>query len=171
VTTDLISTRRGIIIDKGIPLGTFHLEPIMTLRRVAYFAVLTILSVVAQASAERAPEDRGKSTHVVVGKVEGVYMREEGDTRYYVVEIGVEKAEKGDNLKAGDTIYVRCYLWTPDFYKGKKLTAAEEKNLGFRGAAYDGVPKEGERVRVFSRFREGKHEAAYPSWYDSANDK
>jgi hypothetical protein len=138
---------------------------------ISYAGVLATLVVATHASAERAPEERSQATHVVVGKVEGVYVREEGDTRHYVVEIAVEKAEKGDNVKAGDTVYFRCYMWTPDFYKGKKLTAAEEKRLGYRGPAYDGVPKEGERVRMFAKFREGKYDGVYPSWYDVLKDK
>ncbi|HEY1860731.1 MAG TPA: hypothetical protein VGG61_10275, partial [Gemmataceae bacterium] len=111
-------------------------------RLIAPVAVLATLAIATHAAAERAPEDRSKATHVVVGNVEGVYLREEGDTRHYVVEIAVEKVEKGDKVKTGDTIYVRCYLWTPDFYKGKKLSEAEEKKLLFRGGAYDGLPKE-----------------------------
>jgi hypothetical protein len=147
------------------------LEPTMKSHFTAYGGVLAMLVIAADASAERAPEERSQATHVVVGKVEGVYVREEGDTRHYVVEIAVEKVEKGDNVKAGDTVYVRCYLWTPDFYKGKKLTEAEERKLGFRGGAYDGIPKEGERVRAFAKFRGGKYDGVYPNWYEVLKDK
>jgi hypothetical protein len=61
-------------------------------RYLYYSALFTALAVAASAYAERAPEERGKATHVVLGKVEGVYARDEGDTRYYLVEIAVEKA-------------------------------------------------------------------------------
>ena len=98
-------------------------------------------------------------------------MREDGDTRHYVVEIAVEQVDKGGNVKPGETFYARCYLWTPDFYKGKKLSAAEEKNLLFRGPAYDGVPKEGERIRVYAKYRGGKYDGVFPDWYEVVKDK
>jgi hypothetical protein len=40
--------------------------------------------------------------------------------------------------------------------KGKKLSQKEQDGIAMRGPGYDGVPKEGERVRVFA-----KHDAAY----------
>jgi len=43
-------------------------------------------------------------------------------------------------------LYVRCYQWDPDWLKGRKLSEEEQKKLAFRGADYDGIPKEGERV-------------------------
>src|SRR5262249_16561594 len=84
-------------------------------------ALLTVLGLPAETYAERRPEGRSEATHVVVGTVEGVYLRERGDTRYYLVVIAIEKVEKGDGFKPGGTFYVGCYLWTPDYYKGKKL--------------------------------------------------
>src|SRR5262249_13881836 len=114
-----------------------------------------------------------QATHVVLGTVAGVYMREEKDTRHYLVEIAIEKVEKGEGFKAGETFYVGCYLWIPDYYKGKTLTEEEQKQLALRGAAYDGVPKEGERVRVYAKHeavyangRPGKYNGIYPDWYD-----
>ena len=62
--------------------------------------------------------------------------------------------------------------------KEKKLTEKEQKQLALRGGAYDGVPKEGERVRVYARHeavyatgRPGKYNGIYPNWYDVLKGK
>jgi hypothetical protein len=139
-------------------------------------ALLIALGLAAEAFAERRPEERSEATHVILGTVAGVYVREKGDTRYYLVEIAIEAVEKGEGFKPGGTFYVRCYLWTPDYYKGKKLTPEEKKQLAFRGAAYGGVPKEGERVRVYAKHqamyadgRPGRYDGIYPDWYEVVN--
>ena len=77
----------------------------------AFLATITLATGVL---AERAPEDRRQATHVVVGKVEGVYVRKVDGTLHYVVEIAIEKIEKGYGLKVGEMFYVRCYQWDPD---------------------------------------------------------
>ena len=115
----------------------------MRSRWITCAALLAALGLTSESFAERPPEQRSQATHVVLGTVAGVYVREEKDTRYYLVEVAIEKVEKGEGFKPGGTFYVGCYLWVPDYYKGKKLTEAEQKQLAFRGAAYDGVPKEG----------------------------
>jgi hypothetical protein len=145
---------------------------------ITYAALLAAVGLAAEAFAERAPERRSQATHVVVGTVAGVYMRQEKDTRYYLVEIAIEKVEKGEGFKPGETFYVGCYLWAPDYYKGKKLTQKEQKQLQFRGAAYNGVPKEGERVRVYAKHdavyangRPGKYTGIYPDWYEALKGK
>jgi len=140
-------------------------------RFIVYPAGLVALVLATIVYAERAPEERSKATHVVLGKVEGVYARDEGDTRHYVVEIAVEKAEKGDRVKPGETFYVRCYLRIPDYYKDKKLSEEEQKRIARRGPGYDGVPKEGERVRVYAKSGEGKYDGIYPDWYEVVKNK
>jgi hypothetical protein len=141
-------------------------------------AFLAALGLAAESLAERAPDKRSEATHVILGTVERVYLREKEDTRYYLVEIAIEKIEKGEGFKPGGTFYVGCYLWTPDYYKGKKLTAKERKQLAFRGAAYNGVPREGERVRVYAKHqaryangRPGKYDGIYPNWYEVVKGK
>src|SRR5690242_10608553 len=128
----------------------------MRYRWISCAALLLTLGLAAEALAERLPEQRSQATHVVVGTVAGVYMRDDKGTRHYLVEIAIEKVENGAGFKAGETFYVGCYLWIPDYYKGKKLTKEQQKQLAFRGAAYDGVPKEGQRIRVYA-----KHDALY----------
>jgi hypothetical protein len=96
-------------------------------------ALLTVFTLATKTHGERAPEDRSEATHIVVGTVQGVYVREKEDTRYYLVEIAIEKVDKGDGFKPGETFYVGCYLWTPDYYKGKKLSPAEKKTAHHAG--------------------------------------
>ena len=134
-------------------------------------AFLAITTLATGAFAERAPEERRQATHVVIGKVEGVYVRKADGTLHYVVEIVIEKIEKGDGLKVGEMLYVRCYQWDPDWLKGRKLSEEEQKKLAFRGADYDGIPKEGERVKVYAKHGRGQFDGIYPSWYDVIKDK
>jgi hypothetical protein len=61
---------------------------------------------------------------------------------------------------------VGCYLWDPNWRPPKPLTERQQKELVMQGAAYDGVPKEGERVRVYARHRWSKYLGVYPNWYD-----
>jgi hypothetical protein len=145
----------------------------MRRRCISHAALLVALGLAAEAFAERRPEERSEATHVILGTVAGVYVREKGDTRYYLVEIAIEAVEKGEGFQPGGTFYVGCYLWTPDYYKGKKLTPKEEKQLALRGPAYGGVPKEGERVRVYAKHQAkyatgqpGKYDGIYPDWYE-----
>ena len=150
----------------------------MRYRWITLHALLMALILATDTFAERRPEDRSEATHVILGTVAGAYVREKGDTRYYLVEIAIEKVEKGEGFQPGGTFYVECYLWTPDYYKGKKLTPEEEKLLAFRGAQYCGVPKEGERVRVYAKHQAkyangqpGKYDGIYPDWYEVVKGK
>jgi hypothetical protein len=150
----------------------------MRCRWVTYAPLLAALGLAAEAFAVRAPEPRSKATHVIVGTVEGVYVREEGPTRHYLVEVAIEKVEKGEGFKAGGTFYVGCYLWTPGYYQGKKLTEGQKKQLAFRGAAYAGVPKKGQRVRawakhdaIYANGRPGKYSGVYPDWFEVVKGK
>jgi len=147
-------------------------------RWINYAALLAALGLASETFAERAPEERSQATHVVLGTVAGVYVREENDTRYYLVEIAIEKVEKGEGFKPGETFYVGCYLRIPDYYKGKKLTEKEQKQLALQGPAYDGIPKEGERVRVYAKHeavyangRRGKYNGIFPDWYEVVKGK
>jgi hypothetical protein len=150
----------------------------MRLRWIICATLLAVFVPPADTLAERAPEERGEATHVIVGTVEGVYVREERGTRHYLVEIAVEKVEKGEGFKPGQTFYVGCYLWNRDYYKGKKLTEEEQKQLALRGSPYAGVPKEGERVRVYAKHdavyangRQGKYTGIFPDWYEAVKAK
>jgi hypothetical protein len=145
----------------------------MRLRWIIGAALLAVFATAADTSAERAPEERSEATHVILGTVEGVYVREERGTRHYLVVIAIEKVEKGGGFKPGQTFYVGCYLWNPDYNKGKKLTEEEKRDLALRGSPYAGVPREGQRVRVWAKHdavyangREGKYTGIYPDWFE-----
>jgi hypothetical protein len=62
-------------------------------------------------------------------------------------------------------------LWNADYAKGKKLTEKEQKQLALQWSSYDGVPKEGERIKVFAKRRAGKYYGIYPAWYDVVKEK
>jgi hypothetical protein len=143
----------------------------MSWRRAAPTALLATLALAATSLAERAPEDRTTATHVIRGAVEGVYVRARGEFNSYVIELAVKDVEKGKGVKPGDTLYVRCYLWNADHYKGKKLSEKEKKQIALRWSSYDGVPKEGEQVRVYLKLHSGKHDGVYPNWYDPVKRK
>jgi hypothetical protein len=145
---------------------------------ISWTVLATALGLAVPTYAVRRPEARSEATHVIVGTVEGVYVREKEDTRHYLVEISIEKVEKGDGFKPGGTFYVGCYLWTPDYYKGKKLSPQEKERLGYRGWAYESVPKEGERVRVYAKHAAkyanggpGRYDGIYPRWYEVLKGK
>jgi hypothetical protein len=143
-----------------------HREVDMRLRCMGSIVLFGILALTSAAFGERAPEDRNTATHVIVGTVEGVYMRETPSTRDYIIEIAIEKVEKGKNLKPRAAIYVGCYLWNPNEFKGKKLSKKDAKRKAMRGAAYDSVPKEGDRVKIWAKQQGGKYVGVYPSFYD-----
>jgi hypothetical protein len=143
----------------------------MHLRGIGVIVLLGMLVLAVAAYAERAPEDRATATHVIVGTVEALYQRETTSKREYIVEIAIEKIEKGKGLKTKTTMYVSCYLWNPNEFKGKKLSKLDTKRKAMRGPAYDGVPKDGERVKVWVKQQGTKFVGVYPSFYDLVKGK
>jgi hypothetical protein len=143
----------------------------MSIRRLIAAVLVFTLVVTAGTWAERAPEEKSFASHVVVGTVEGIYVRKENGTFHYIVEIAVEKVEKGDGLKPGATLYVSCYQHDPDWLKGKVLTEKEQKEYAFRGSSYDSLPKEGQRVRAYAKQWGSKYAALFPSWHEPIKGK
>jgi hypothetical protein len=143
----------------------------MRLRFIGCTVLFGLFVLTATAFAERAPEERSTASHVIIGKVEGVYVRETPSTRDYIVEIAIEKVEKGKGPRAKSTVYVGCYLWNTSEGKGKKLSSKDKKRKAMRGPAYDGVPKEGDRVKVWAKWKDGKYFGVFPSWYDVLKEK
>jgi hypothetical protein len=128
--------------------------PILTLACISTFAA-------------RRTEDRSHASHVVIGSVKKVHVEKEKGFLNYVVEIAVEKVEKGDGLKPGDTFQVRCYLKDPDWLKGETLTEKERREDGLRrDSSYQGVPEEGKQIRVYAKKSGDKYDGIYPNWYD-----
>jgi hypothetical protein len=108
-----------------------------------------LLSLVGGAArAEKEPlspeELRETATHVVVGKVEQVFARQEKVNNYeytrYVAEVRVDKLEKGDGLKPGELMYVR--------YWRRRWVGPGDSPVGSNG--HRGLPSEGQAVRVYA---------------------
>src|SRR5579885_2496511 len=125
--------------------------------------IVTALAVglawAAVAFADRRPEDRKEATHVVVGRVEDVYAQEgaAGANRHYVVEIAIEKVERGDGLKAGEVFYGSCYRPNPKAPDLSKLSEREREAYLFTvNGGHNAVPARGDRVRVFVKPSRGK---------------
>src|SRR5262249_2903614 len=91
-----------------------------------------------------AEELRDTATHVIVGKVTGIYERKEdaGDWKYtkYVAEVQIEKSEKGEVLRAGEMAYAR--YWRRQ-YAGKEKFPPPSTN-GHRG-----LPAAGQKLRIY----------------------
>lgn len=96
-----------------------------------------------------------RSTHIVTGKVLGIYAKTVKDGDYlrteYVAEVRVLETRKGDGVKAGSLIYVR--YWTQD-WKGRGMMPP-----GTRG--YWDIPKEGEKLRIHLVRKAGEHAESF----------
>lgn len=110
-----------------------------------------VLLVSAPLSAERAPlspkQKDAESTHVVTGKVLGVYSRDV-DSKLYgkgtiveriIIEIEVTSVEKGKRVQRNDVIYARCWK-----LKRRGAAGAEPGPGG-----HFSIPKEGDEVHAF----------------------
>ena len=84
-----------------------------------------------------------ESTHAVVAKVAAIYTRtvreDKWDVTRYVAEVRVETVEKGDGIVTSDPLYVR--YWTRTF--------AGPGTQPPSTAGHRGIPKEGDRVRIY----------------------
>jgi hypothetical protein len=86
------------------------------MRRFAVAAVM--VGVVASASrAERPPEYRKDADAILVGKVTKVTTKEEkfggdGVMTHYTADVEVTKVEKGEDVKAGETVTVKWFRVT-----------------------------------------------------------
>ena len=111
---------------------------------------------------------------MVVGVVEDVYSQEggKGANRGHVVEIAIEKVERGEGLKAGDTFYASCYRPNPNAPDLSKLTVQQREAFLFTvDGGHKLVPKKGDRVRVFVRHHRGKYEGIFADWVDVLKDR
>lgn len=127
-------------------------------RLLALTVTLSVLA--APALAERAPDDKGKATHVVTGTVEKVYTRRDGRLTEYLVQVRVQAAEKGDGYKDGDRMYVACY-------RRDRSPLAIADDLG-----HAGVPKEGDQIKAWVHRRAGgRLEGNFPAWFEAVKEK
>jgi hypothetical protein len=112
-------------------------------------------------------EKHEQATHVFIGKVKALHVEKSNGFLDYVIEVTVESVEKGEGMKAGDTVPISCYLRDPDWLKGKTLSKEEQlKDAMRRDSSYRGVPKEGEQIKVYARKVKEKFSGIYPDWYD-----
>jgi hypothetical protein len=85
--------------------------------RTAVIAVLVVGLTTAISRAERPPQKRDEADAVVVGKVKKITTKEtefggDGTRTDYTAEVEVTKADKGDDVKAGETIKVKWFRVT-----------------------------------------------------------
>jgi hypothetical protein len=138
-------------------------------RFIGWSVVAAGLALPAAALADRAPEERAAATHVVLGRVAQVYFQEgaRGANQDYVVEMAIEKVERGEGLKAADTIYVSCYRPNPRPPDLKKLSERERRAYLFTvDGGHNPPPKKGDRVRVFIKGERGKYHGIFPDWVE-----
>jgi hypothetical protein len=105
--------------------------------------------VIAERPVLSADRLAAESTHVVVGRVVGIYSKTEsrpGDesrTRY-LLEIEIESCEKGDGLDAGELVYARCWRRAPR--AGLRLFS---RPIPPGPSGHVPVPGEGDRIRAW----------------------
>jgi hypothetical protein len=85
--------------------------------RVTVVAALAAAVLVAAARAERPPEQRDEAKLVVAGTVQKVTTKKDkfggdGVRTDYTAEVAVDKVEKGEGVKAGETIKVSWFRVT-----------------------------------------------------------
>jgi lysophospholipase L1-like esterase len=104
-------------------------------------------------------EQLASAASIAVGTVKAIYTEETKDARWIkiagVVEIQVGKLEKGDKIEAGDLVYVR--FWQ-EHWIGKG-------NPPPYGSGH-GLPKKGDKVRVYLDKKDGGYEALLPNGFE-----
>ncbi|GHC67748.1 hypothetical protein GCM10007100_39830 [Roseibacillus persicicus] len=109
------------------------------------------------AKGERIRESKESASHVVVGEVTKVFKSDGKDYVGYVVRIKVEMFEKGTGPAKGHHFYVECFERKPHEGPGRPAPGA---------SGHSGVPKVGERVRIFTNESNAINLGVYPTWYD-----
>lgn len=103
-------------------------------------AALPLRGEIVPKSAEQMRE---MATHVVVGKVKGIYTssarRGDYQQTHYVAELSIDKIEKGDGLQEKQLVYVR--YWT------QQWAGRGNPPPGTNG--HRGLPAAGAAVRVY----------------------
>jgi hypothetical protein len=104
---------------------------------------LAALPLRAEIVPKSAEEMREMATHVVLGKVKGVYTstarRGDYQQTHYLAELAIEKIEKGEGLKEKQLIYVR--YWT------QRWVGTGKQPPGTNG--HRGLPAVGQAYRVY----------------------
>jgi hypothetical protein len=98
--------------------------------------------------------DKEKAPVVVEGIVESVDEHWTLDTDYYTVWVRIDRVEKGEAVRAGDSIAVSCFRWS------------RPCPLMSGASGHDSIPDVGDRIRAFAYPRDRGFEGNYPHWYD-----
>jgi hypothetical protein len=161
----LIFPRR--LIDDYLAAVTKRLSADAVGARIPLIAAIVLFGF--SACGDRQTEKREDASHVFIGTVDALH-EDRGDGQVnYRVDIRIVLVEKGGGPKPGEVVPVTCYLAfpAPDIRSPKPKTGI--LGIGPRPGSYNGVPKQGERVRVYARKSDHTYKANYPDWYDIVN--
>lgn len=126
--------------------------------RIGYAVWLLVLATISvEVRAERRPDSPSDASIVVTGSVEKIFHRDTTEQHQYMVQIRIEKVEKGDNLKVGEWLPVYCFQRKADAPR----RPAE--------SGHKAVPTEGQRIRALAKSRRGILEGLYPDWFSVLN--
>lgn len=119
-------------------------------------ALAALALLVQRASAERPPQRKEAATNVVTGVIKQIETKEspfggDGVRTDYTAEVAVEKVDKGEGIKAGDTIKVTWFRVTKNSTK---------PIVGAFGHAYSAA-KKGQTVRVYLLKGKGDYTVIY----------
>ena len=128
--------------------------------RFTVFAMVSLI-VVPASFADRAPVDRKTAKFVFEGEVESVEKSEDGEHDWYLVHIKIQRVEKGEGIKAGDTFKATCY----------RLVRPKPKSFASPGHGF--APAKGTQIKahVSDHNTHGGYEGVYPEWYDAIDPK
>jgi hypothetical protein len=140
-------------IDVGPPLdlwietcGCLSIGEITMFSRRFSFAFLFVLALPVGPAVGAEPEDLSNASHVVKGKVTGVFAMDEDKGDYvfttYVFEIMIDKLEKGEGHAPGTVVYLRRGVIS-------KVTKRDAAVPGWIGLT--SIPKVGDPVRAHFR--------------------
>src|SRR5437868_4840569 len=109
------------------------------------------------------PITKDQATHIVTGEVRQVYKTEPGGYTYYLVELKVEKVERGGGLlafgsgpRAGRFTYISCFQRSADLPR---------EAVGDPG--HQTTPRSGEKIRVWLlETSEGEYKMLWPVGYE-----
>jgi hypothetical protein len=146
----------------------------------AVLSISLIMLLCLTTFAGRRVEKREEATLVFTGTVKTVQATTKERTIDYVVEVTVESVEKGQDIKAGDTLPINCYMRNNEFFKKKSKEELREEGPGSAVKSYKTVPNQGERIKVYAikapeavRLENGSYDGfvkkyfgIFPDWYD-----
>lgn len=121
-------------------------------------SILALIMLAQSASAERPPQKKEDATNVITGVIKNIETKEspfggDGVQTNYTAEVSIEKVDKGDGLKAGETVKITWF----------RVTKSPSKNIvGAFGHSY-AMAKKGETIKVYLMKRSTGYEVIYNS--------